>query len=213
MDHQEYYYDGFQEYYYQDDPTIYHQESLVETLDNSVQQSVDRAVSRALQPYAPMTSLSGHREREGAGPSSKASQGAEQNEPAGASGLVKTWAHSDTMAKFAQSYDRDHEYGAYCLGEKPKSKIVAVTTDTDSDSSHSSLDPSEGKRKRKTKRNKEVVKSHPKVLTFVPEEIVHPKSTDWTPPDEEADHMEARLRKPLEKDIRSKLRSECPGHS
>ena len=152
MDHQEYYYDGFQEYYYQDDPNIYHQESLVETLDNSVQQSVDRAVSRALQHYAPPKGFSGRHEGESAGSSSRASQGADQTEPARASDLVKKWAHSETTEKFAQSYDRDHEYGPSTLGERPKSKIVAVDTDTDSDSAHSSLNPSEGKRKRKTKK-------------------------------------------------------------
>ena len=54
------------------------------------------------------------------------------------------------------------------------------------------------------------MKSQPLVLTFVPEEIEHPNSTDWTPPDEVVEYMDARLRKPLKKEVRSRLRSECP---
>ena len=48
------------------------------------------------------------------------------------------------------------------------------------------------------------------MFTFDPEEIIHPKSTDWVPPDQVADYFVNRLRKSFDKEVRNRLRSECP---
>ncbi|KAJ1130920.1 hypothetical protein NDU88_009264, partial [Pleurodeles waltl] len=43
-----------------------------------------------------------------------------------------------------------------------------------------------------------------------PEDIVHPRSSLWLPPPEVADYVESHIRHSFDKDVRSRLRSECP---
>ncbi|XP_044151546.1 sperm flagellar protein 2 [Bufo gargarizans] len=45
---------------------------------------------------------------------------------------------------------------------------------------------------------------------FDPRNIRHPRSGDWTPPDHLAKFMHLWLRKPMDKTVRNRLRSECP---
>ncbi|KAJ1136785.1 hypothetical protein NDU88_003199 [Pleurodeles waltl] len=52
--------------------------------------------------------------------------------------------------------------------------------------------------------------SPPKVLTFDPTEIVHPRSTNWSPLPEVASYVESHLRQGFEKEVRARLRSKCP---
>ncbi|KAJ1120184.1 hypothetical protein NDU88_008358 [Pleurodeles waltl] len=44
---------------------------------------------------------------------------------------------------------------------------------------------------------------------FDPGDIQHPNSTEWLPSDHVADYVTARLRTPLDKQVRAKLKSEC----
>ncbi|KAJ1127041.1 hypothetical protein NDU88_005447 [Pleurodeles waltl] len=48
------------------------------------------------------------------------------------------------------------------------------------------------------------------VPMFDPGDIQHPNSTEWLPAEHVADYVTARLRTPLDKQARAKLRSECP---
>ncbi|XP_044124960.1 uncharacterized protein LOC122919834 [Bufo gargarizans] len=45
---------------------------------------------------------------------------------------------------------------------------------------------------------------------FNPEELHHPRSAEWMPATHVAQYMEARIRNPLSKESRNKLRAECP---
>lgn len=45
---------------------------------------------------------------------------------------------------------------------------------------------------------------------FDPEDIVHPRSSEWAPADKVTEYVALRIRKPLDKDARNCLRAECP---
>ncbi|KAJ1091622.1 hypothetical protein NDU88_004739 [Pleurodeles waltl] len=49
-----------------------------------------------------------------------------------------------------------------------------------------------------------------KNLLFDPEDIIHPRSTEWVPCMEVAHYVQERLRKSFDKDVHSTLHSECP---
>ncbi|XP_078496600.1 uncharacterized protein LOC144752592 [Lissotriton helveticus] len=53
-------------------------------------------------------------------------------------------------------------------------------------------------------------KSKPKQKEFDPASIRHPNSTKWFPIDHVGEFFSARLRLPLDKSVRAKLKSECP---
>ncbi|KAJ1137515.1 hypothetical protein NDU88_003913 [Pleurodeles waltl] len=48
------------------------------------------------------------------------------------------------------------------------------------------------------------------VPMFDPGDIQHPNSTEWLPSEHVANYVTARLRTPLDKQVRAKLKSECP---
>lgn len=43
-----------------------------------------------------------------------------------------------------------------------------------------------------------------------PDDILHPRSSDWAPSDKVAQYVASRIRRPLEKEARNCLRAECP---
>lgn len=43
-----------------------------------------------------------------------------------------------------------------------------------------------------------------------PDNLLHPRSSEWVPAPKVAAYMAARLRKPLDKEVHSCLRAECP---
>ncbi|KAJ1091282.1 hypothetical protein NDU88_004409 [Pleurodeles waltl] len=45
---------------------------------------------------------------------------------------------------------------------------------------------------------------------FNPEDIVHPRSADWAPAQEVAEYLHGKLRRSFDKEVRNRLRAECP---
>ncbi|KAJ1101363.1 hypothetical protein NDU88_006431 [Pleurodeles waltl] len=74
-------------------------------------------------------------------------------------------------------------------------------------SDHSS-DQGDDKRKKKSHHQEEPLPT-PKVLILETENIVHPRSSLWMPPPEVADYVESHIRHGFEKEVCSRLRSEC----
>ncbi|KAJ1154283.1 hypothetical protein NDU88_007036 [Pleurodeles waltl] len=81
----------------------------------------------------------------------------------------------------------------------------------ESDSSDSDQDEAPCPRKKKHQdRGSDPGPSPPKVLTFDPTEIVHPRSTNWVPLPEVVTYVQSHFRQGFDKEVRVRLRSECP---
>ncbi|KAJ1115579.1 hypothetical protein NDU88_003801 [Pleurodeles waltl] len=82
------------------------------------------------------------------------------------------------------------------------------------DSEDLQADPQPRKKQRKMQHN--MPEGNPpqgKNILFSPEDIIHPRSTEWIPNQEVANYVQDRLRRSFEKEVRNTLRSECPRHS
>ncbi|KAJ1106391.1 hypothetical protein NDU88_003792 [Pleurodeles waltl] len=199
------------EEYFEDEPPFF-DETLAGALDNTVQLSINKALERALGP------LTVHFEnfacQKGWLPPIASSEEALSDQPSTSKGKAraKSWAHSDTFKKLASSIQEDHGYSFSQAQE-------AYGSDSDQSSSKSSSGsdseedlgprPSAGKRK-KSESTKAPPTKAPKVLTFSPEEIVHPRSSSWVPPPEVAEYLQKHIRASFDKDVRARLRAECP---
>ncbi|KAJ1149323.1 hypothetical protein NDU88_002133 [Pleurodeles waltl] len=69
--------------------------------------------------------------------------------------------------------------------------------------------PGPSKRK-KSESTKAPPPQAPRVLTFSPEEIIHPRSSSWVPPPEVAEYLQNHIRAGFDKDVRARLCAECP---
>ncbi|XP_069074978.1 uncharacterized protein [Pleurodeles waltl] len=183
------------------------EERLVEALDYHVQDSVNKALVKALRPFAqPIFNFV--RMRFGTGSGNPTPNGVEINEP----GRSDLYPFEHTI----NSVSNDHEYGAFFdQGSDPMAQSRRSSSDTSSISDSedkSSSDKRKGKRKCKKRHydNSDLSPPPAKYLLFDPDNIIHPKSTEWTPCPEMAAYVQSRLRKSFEKDIHSTLRSECP---
>ncbi|KAJ1100917.1 hypothetical protein NDU88_005992 [Pleurodeles waltl] len=66
-----------------------------------------------------------------------------------------------------------------------------------------------GKRKRKYHNTQERGSSY-RILSFDPESIIHPRSTEWLPCEEVAQYVQDHIRKGFDHEVQNILRSECP---
>ncbi|KAJ1106840.1 hypothetical protein NDU88_004238 [Pleurodeles waltl] len=161
----------------------------------------------ALRPFAQPIFNFGHR-RFGAGSGNPTPKEVELNEPGR--------SDSDPFEHTINVVLNDHEYGAFFLHgsvHTPQSTRNSSDSPSISDSENkSSSDKHKGKRKSKKCHLDNSDPSSPpaKNLLFDPDNIIHPKSTEWTPCPEVAAYVQSKLRKSFEKDVRSTLRSECP---
>ncbi|KAJ1101202.1 hypothetical protein NDU88_006274 [Pleurodeles waltl] len=57
---------------------------------------------------------------------------------------------------------------------------------------------------------KESSRSPPNPFQFILEDIVHPRSADWVPAQVVADYLHEKLRKSFDKEVRNRVRAECP---
>ncbi|KAJ1154512.1 hypothetical protein NDU88_007263 [Pleurodeles waltl] len=112
--------------------------------------------------------------------------------------------HAADFESLIRNMAREHDYN---VGSQKKA--VNDPASSSSSSEHSSEQDDAPPRKRKKKAHYQGVPT-PKVLTFEPEDIVHPRSSLWLPPPEVADYVEAHIRHGFDENIRSRLRSECP---
>ncbi|KAJ1218016.1 hypothetical protein NDU88_005602 [Pleurodeles waltl] len=188
------------------------EECLVEALDYHVQDSVNKALVKALRPFAHPIFNFGRR-RFGTGSENPFPNEVERNVP-GRSEL-------DPFEHTINSVLNDHEYGAFFYqGTDPTTQSGCNSSDASSTSDSedkSSSDKRKGKRKCKKHHyeNPDLSPPYPptapaKNLLFDPDNIIHPKSSEWTPCPEVATYVQSRLRKSFGKDIRRTLRSECP---
>ncbi|KAJ1148326.1 hypothetical protein NDU88_001163 [Pleurodeles waltl] len=65
-------------------------------------------------------------------------------------------------------------------------------------------------KRKKTETAKAPPPKAPRVLTFSPEEIIHPRSSSWASPPDVAEYLQNHFRAGFDKDMRARLRAECP---
>ncbi|XP_078528000.1 uncharacterized protein LOC144803687 [Lissotriton helveticus] len=168
---------------FEEEGSDFFEQDLVEALDKGVQLSMNRAMARAITPLK--RHLTQYAQQQGWLPSKKSSS---PGNP-----------HSSDFRKLARS-----------LSSKSKAVPVLVESDDhDASSSSSEVLPPPPK-KRKCKDHFVDASSRPPVLTFEPEDIVHPNSSAWLPSPAVADYVQQYIRHPFDKDVRARLRSECP---
>ncbi|KAJ1140975.1 hypothetical protein NDU88_007312 [Pleurodeles waltl] len=182
------------------------EERLVEALDFHAQDSANRALVKALRLFAQPIFNFGRR-RFGAGSGNPTPNEVEINEPGR--------SDSDHFENTINAVLQDHEYGAFFdqgSVHMPQSTCNSSNSSTSDSEDRSSADKPKSKRKCKKRHLDDSDPSSPSVknLLFDPDNIIHPKSTEWTSCPEVAAYVQSRLRKSFEKDIRSNLRSECP---
>ncbi|KAJ1106815.1 hypothetical protein NDU88_004213 [Pleurodeles waltl] len=92
---------------------------------------------------------------------------------------------------------REHGYNS---GSQKKAGSDPVSSSSEQSSEQGDDPP----RKRKKKVHHQEAPT-PKLLTFEPEDIVHPRSSLWLPPPEVADYVESHIRHSFDKEVRSRL--------
>ncbi|KAJ1216074.1 hypothetical protein NDU88_003680 [Pleurodeles waltl] len=196
------YEDQAEDLYYLDDTTGTFDQDLVYALDAGVRNSVNQVFAQAIQPIK--HHLLGLVDQQ----SWVAPGGAQPSgEPAfAASSQASKQTSNPHVADFEsllRDMAREHDYNA---GSQKK---MVSDPPSSSSSEHSSDQGDAPPRKCKKKAHHKEIPT-PKVLTFEPEDIVHPRSSLWLPPPEVVDYVETHIRHGFDKDIRSRLRSECP---
>ncbi|KAJ1182176.1 hypothetical protein NDU88_007370 [Pleurodeles waltl] len=191
--------------YYVDDPTGSFEHDLVNALDDGVRHTVHKALAQAIRPIK--HHLIGFAEQQGwVAPSG--AQAITEPSLSGSSQALKQGnnLHAAHFESLIRSLAMDHDYNA-ASSKKSKSKEDFASSSSDH-SSDQGEDPL-CKRKKKSRHQEDPIHV-PKVLTFGPEDIVHPRSFLWLPPAEVADSVESHIRHGFEKKVRSRLCSECP---
>ncbi|KAJ1114648.1 hypothetical protein NDU88_002883 [Pleurodeles waltl] len=194
--------DQAEELYYLDDTTGSFDQDLVYALDAGVRHSVNQALAQAIQPIK--HHLLGLVEQQGwVAPASAQPIGESSLSASTQASKQVTNQHAADFESLIRNMAREHDYNA---GSQKK----AVSDPASSSSSeHSSEQGNAPPCKRKKKAHHQEAPA-PKVLTFEPEDTVHPRSSLWLPPPEVADYVEAHIRHSFDKDLRSRQRSECP---
>ncbi|XP_078526697.1 uncharacterized protein LOC144799322 [Lissotriton helveticus] len=177
-------YDEYEEYEPQEEHL---EENLVEALDTHVQGSVKSALVKALKPFAKPLQNYGKRKFKSARKGGTSSQSSAQ-----------------VLARMARNVLKDHGSMA-----NDTSGDSSPTPPDSSDSEVESVAPR--KRSRKVKHTHKTDDGQvPKNLLFNPNNIVHPRSTEWIPCPEVAQYVSNNLRQGFDNGVRATLRSECP---
>ncbi|KAJ1157118.1 hypothetical protein NDU88_009833 [Pleurodeles waltl] len=194
--------DPAEELYYMDDAAGSFDQDLVYALDADVRHSVNQALVQAIQPFKHhLLGLVEQQVWAAPGSASTLEDPSFAAIPQPEKQLSNP--HAADFQSLIRNMAREHDYNA---GSHKKGKEVPPSSSSSEPSSEQEDAPP---RKRKKKVHHQEVLT-PKVLTFEPEDIVHPRSSIWLPPPEVADYVEAHIRHGFDKDIRSRLRSECP---
>ncbi|KAJ1137747.1 hypothetical protein NDU88_004144 [Pleurodeles waltl] len=191
--------------YYVDDPAGSFEQELVYALDAGVCHTVNQALAQAIRPIK--HHLISFSEQQGwVAPS--VAQALTQPSLSGGSQTLKQSnnLHAVDFESLIRSLARDHDYNA-TSSQKSKSKEDLASSSSDHSSDQGDDLPC--KRKKKSHYKEEPIPA-PKVLTFEPEDIVHPRSSQWLTPAEVADNVESHIRHGFGKQARSRFRSECP---
>ncbi|KAJ1120397.1 hypothetical protein NDU88_008567 [Pleurodeles waltl] len=192
--------------YYVDDPAGSFEQDPVYALDAGVCHTVNQVLAQAIRPIK--HHLIGFAEQQGW----VASSGPQIVEEPSLSVSLQAHKldrnpHTADFGSLIRSLAKEHDYNSSASAPKSKTK-----RDLDSSSSaHSSNQGDDHLRKRKKKtHHQEKSVSTPKMLTFEPEDIIYPRSTLCLPLVEVADYVEFHIWQGFEKEVRSRLRSECP---
>ncbi|KAJ1155522.1 hypothetical protein NDU88_008252 [Pleurodeles waltl] len=197
------------------------EERLVEALGYHVQDSVNWALIQALKPFTQPQSNFARRELLGESSQQPRSQTGDSGDVLGLK-LQRSGGTSsaEIWSQMATSVLRDHAYGGFLPPQTSPSNPVQPSSQqtschdpssSKSDSEESQADPQPRKKQRKAKHttsNDDIPQG--KNLLFSPEDIIHPRSTEWVPQQEVANYIQDRLRRSFEKEVRNTLRSECP---
>ncbi|XP_078506777.1 uncharacterized protein LOC144766984 [Lissotriton helveticus] len=163
------------------------EENLVEALDTHVQGSVNSALIKALKPFAKPLQNYGKRKFKSA-----------------RKGGTSSHSSAQVLARMARNVMKDHGSMA-----NDTSGDSSPTPPDSSDSEVESVAPK--KRSRKVKHTHKADDGQvPKNLLFNPNNIVHPRSTEWVPCPEVAHYVGNNLRQGFDNGVRATLRSECP---
>ncbi|KAJ1207762.1 hypothetical protein NDU88_003152 [Pleurodeles waltl] len=208
------YYQGFLE----ETEDQHREERLVEALGFHVQDSVNQALIKALKPSTVSLRRYGQRELRGRTPNLNVS-GEELTPDLGLAQRASVGpSSSEIFALMAFSVLKDHDYEPFALlgraGLTSGRSPIALNA-SQSTSSHFSVseqaknDPkAAGTRKRKSKN----VKDSQALcnLSFDPQAIIRPRSTEWIPYAKVVHYVQDRIRKGFDRDVCRTLRSECP---
>ncbi|KAJ1195191.1 hypothetical protein NDU88_004472 [Pleurodeles waltl] len=125
---------------------------------------------------------------------------------------AKNWAHSDLFKKLASSIQKEHGYSSSQAQDAHDSDSDQSSSkfSSDTDSEEDLGDRSGPSKRKKTETAKALPPKAPRVLTFSPKEIIHPRSSSWAPPPEVAEYLQNHIRAGFDKDVRARLRAECP---
>ncbi|KAJ1210031.1 hypothetical protein NDU88_005399 [Pleurodeles waltl] len=125
--------------------------------------------------------------------------------------LKRPLSSADILDNIAASVMQDHGYDVYSswdtsdTGREASSKPEGVSSPSpSSDSDQEQDDPKPtGKRKRKSHNVKERSSSLPN-LSFDPESIIQPRSSEWLPCEEVAQYVQDHIRKGFDRDVRGR---------
>ncbi|KAJ1201944.1 hypothetical protein NDU88_005748 [Pleurodeles waltl] len=161
------------------------EDSLVEALDSNVQYFVTKALAKALGPLT--SQLKGFARQQGWFPSLPFSESSSQIPNPGGKAKGKSqgkrW-HSDAFEQFSASVRADHGYShssqASSSNDNYPDALSSNSSSQDSSDSDQADLPGPSKKRRRDC-DSDPGPSPPKVLTFDPTEIVHPRSSNWVP--------------------------------
>ncbi|KAJ1172428.1 hypothetical protein NDU88_004275 [Pleurodeles waltl] len=126
---------------------------------------------------------------------------------------------AEILAQMAASVLRDHEYGSSApqgasgILSAPQSQDTSYDTSvssSDSEKSQNDSQPAQRKKRQTHHSTDEVPGPSWWNLLFEPENIIHPRSTEWVPCMEVTHYFQERLRKGFQCEVLNTVRSECP---
>ncbi|KAJ1127308.1 hypothetical protein NDU88_005711 [Pleurodeles waltl] len=190
--------DQAEDLYYFDDTSGSFDQDLVYALDAGVRHSVNQALVQAIQPIKHHLLVLVDQQTWTA-PVGAPSLGDPSFAAHSQSAKQTSNPHAADFQSLLRNMAKEHDYNAGSL-----KKAVDAPASSSASSDHSSEQENAPPRKHKKKAHHQEAPT-PKVLTFEPEDIVHPRSSLWLPPPEVADYVEAHIRHGFDKDIRSRL--------
>ncbi|KAJ1090519.1 hypothetical protein NDU88_003651 [Pleurodeles waltl] len=190
------------EYYLEDSGPF--EKDLVHALNAGVRHTVNQALAQAIKPIK--HHLIGFAEQRGWVAPSGVQSIVEPSLSGGFRSLQQSHnPHSADFQSLIRAMAKEHDYNVSAQKTKSREDLVSSSSDHSSETGDDPLH----KRKKKSHHQEDPLPT-PKVLTFEPEDIVHPRSSLWVPPAEVSDYVESHIRHSFDKEVRSRLRSECP---
>ncbi|KAJ1109989.1 hypothetical protein NDU88_007345 [Pleurodeles waltl] len=187
-----------------DDSVGSFEHDLIHALDAGVRHTVNVALAQAIQPIE--HHLLGFAEQQGWVPQSSGQAELPFSQDSGSGSGANP--HQADFEQLVQALNKEHGY-PFSQSLRPEDESKG---DSDSSSSNSpDRDSDSPPRKHKAKSRHSTESEQPLMVpTFEPEDIVQPRSCSWTPPSEVPEYVQAHIRHCFDKDVRSRLRSECP---